>query len=60
MKKELVKTKILQKREVAPNIFEFIIDADNALRESKAGQFIHIKCGDGVYLRRPKIGRAHV
>ena len=53
MKKELVKTKILQKREVAPNIFEFIIDADNALRESKAGQFIHIKCGDGVYLRRP-------
>lgn len=53
MKKELVKAKILQKREVVPNIFEFIIDADNSLRESKAGQFIHIKCGDGVFLRRP-------
>lgn len=53
MKRELVRTKILQKKEVAPHIFEYIIDADNALQNSKAGQFIHVKCGDGVYLRRP-------
>ncbi len=53
MKKELIKAKILQKREVVPNIYEMVIDANNALKESKAGQFIHIKCGDGVYLRRP-------
>ncbi len=53
MKKTLVKSQMLEKRQVVPNIYEMVIDADNALRDSKAGQFIHIKCGDSVYLRRP-------
>jgi len=49
----VVKTKILKKKEIAEGIFEFIIDADNDLKKSKAGQFIHVKCGGDTYLRRP-------
>ena len=50
---EVIKAKILSKKEIAKDIFEFIIDADNKLNTAKAGQFIHVKCDDTVFLRRP-------
>lgn len=53
MKDKVIISKIKYKKEIAKDIFEFIIDADNELNNSKPGQFIHIKCGEGVYLRRP-------
>lgn len=49
----VIQTKILKKRELVKDIFEFVIDADNPLKDSKAGQFIHVKCGGNTYLRRP-------
>ena len=50
---DVIISEILQKKEIAKDIFEFIIDADNKLGTAKAGQFIHVKCDNSVYLRRP-------
>lgn len=50
---EVSLAKILKKSEIANGIFEFVIDANNKLNTAKAGQFIHVKCDDTVYLRRP-------
>lgn len=50
---KLTETKILKKNEIAKGIFEFIIEANGDLKNSKAGQFIHVKCGKENYLRRP-------
>lgn len=50
---EVIITEILSKKEIAKDIFEFIIDADNKLGTAKAGQFIHLKCDNSVFLRRP-------
>ncbi len=50
---EVINAEILGKKEIAKDIFEFIIDADNKLGKAKAGQFIHLKCDNSVFLRRP-------
>ncbi len=50
---EVIISEILSKREIANGIFEFVIDADNKLGQAKAGQFIHVKCDNTVFLRRP-------
>lgn len=49
----VIKTKILKKAEIAKDIYDFTVDANNDLSKAKAGQFIHIKCGGDTYLRRP-------
>ena len=51
--REVIKTKILSKKELVPNIYEMIVDADNQLNTAKAGQFIHISCEGDTFLRRP-------
>lgn len=50
---EVILSELLSKKEIAKGIFEFIIDADNKLGGAKAGQFIHVKCDNSVFLRRP-------
>jgi len=47
--------KILQKKEIAPNIVEMMIENRALAQEAKPGQFLHIKCGDqtAMPLRRP-------
>ena len=50
---EVIISEILSKKEIAKDIFEFVIDADNKLGTAKAGQFIHVKCDNTVFLRRP-------
>ncbi len=50
---EVIIAEILSKKEIAKDIFEFVIDADNKLSTAKAGQFIHLKCDNSVFLRRP-------
>ncbi|MBE7020617.1 MAG: dihydroorotate dehydrogenase electron transfer subunit [Ruminococcaceae bacterium] len=50
---EVIISEILSKKEIADGIFEFIIDADNKMGGAKAGQFIHVKCDNSVFLRRP-------
>lgn len=47
--------KVLQKKEIAPNIVEMKIQNAALAKEAKPGQFLHIKCGDSTSmpLRRP-------
>ncbi|MCL2569413.1 MAG: dihydroorotate dehydrogenase electron transfer subunit [Oscillospiraceae bacterium] len=44
---------IITSRELAPDIFAITIEAGALGELAKPGQFLHIKCGDGVLLRRP-------
>jgi len=44
--------KLIQKNEIAPNIFDFTVDCPIA-PNAQPGQFLHIKCGGTTYLRRP-------
>ena len=44
---------IITAREIARDMFAITIDAGELGLMAKPGQFLHIKCGDGVLLRRP-------
>ncbi|WP_129595753.1 dihydroorotate dehydrogenase electron transfer subunit [Anaerophilus nitritogenes] len=53
MKKAVI-CKILKNKEIAKDIYEIFIEKKDVLIESKAGQFLHIKCDHhGSLLRRP-------
>ena len=45
--------KLLAAHEIAGGIFDFTVNAPSIAAEAQCGQFLHIKCGDGVFLRRP-------
>lgn len=42
-----------KKTELAPGIFDFTVLAPEIASAAKPGQFLHILCGDKVFLRRP-------
>lgn len=42
-----------KKAEIADGIFDFTVSAPEIAKKAVAGQFLHILCGDGVFLRRP-------
>jgi len=44
--------KLIQKQEIAPNIFDFVVECPVA-PSAQPGQFLHVKCGGTAYLRRP-------
>jgi len=44
--------KLIQKSEIAPNIFDFTVECPTKI-DAQPGQFLHIKCGGATYLRRP-------
>lgn len=44
---------IITSRQIADRIFTLTIDAGELARQARPGQFIHIKCGDELQLRRP-------
>jgi len=44
---------IITSRELTDDIFAITIEAGNLGLTARPGQFLHIKCGDGVLLRRP-------
>lgn len=44
---------LLHKSEPVKNIFDFTVVAPQIAKEAKPGQFLHILCGDKVFLRRP-------
>ncbi|WP_053954692.1 dihydroorotate dehydrogenase electron transfer subunit [Inediibacterium massiliense] len=53
MKKAVI-CKILKNKEIAKDIYEIFIEKKGTLVDSKAGQFLHIKCdSQGSLLRRP-------
>ena len=45
--------KIIKKHERRPGLFDFTFESPQIAAQCRAGQFLHIKCGDGVLLRRP-------
>ena len=44
---------ITSNREVYPGVFLMWLDAGDLVKQSKAGQFFMVKCGDDATLRRP-------
>jgi len=44
---------IITSRELTDDVFAITLEAGALAETAKPGQFLHIKCGDGVLLRRP-------
>lgn len=44
---------LVEKRELAEGIFDFTVLAPEIAKEAIPGQFVHVLCGDKVFLRRP-------
>ena len=44
---------LVKKSEPVKGIFDFTVEAPAIAAEAEAGQFLHILCGRGVFLRRP-------
>lgn len=44
---------LVHKSEPVKNIFDFTVAAPEIAKEAKPGQFLHVLCGDRVFLRRP-------
>lgn len=45
--------KLIRKTEIASGIFDFVVASDDMASEAQSGQFLHIDCGKGTFLRRP-------
>lgn len=45
--------KLIRKKEIIDGIFDFTIESDEIAAAAQCGQFLHIACGDSVFLRRP-------
>lgn len=45
--------KLIKKSEPIKGIFDFTIDAPEIAASAQCGQFLHINCGKGTFLRRP-------
>lgn len=45
--------KILKKSEPIKGIFDYTIEAPEIAAQAQCGQFLHIDCGKGTFLRRP-------
>ena len=45
--------KLISKSEPIPGIFDFTIESPEIAAEARCGQFLHIACGGGTFLRRP-------
>lgn len=44
---------LIKKSEPIPGIFDFTIEAPEIAKAAQCGQFLHIDCGKGTFLRRP-------
>ena len=44
---------IIAKRELLEGLHDFVLHAPSIAEKAKAGQFVHILCGEGTFLRRP-------
>lgn len=52
MKKQQI-CELVSKQELAAGIFDFKVHAPQIAAEMQSGQFLHIDCGEGTFLRRP-------
>ncbi|MCC8169548.1 MAG: dihydroorotate dehydrogenase electron transfer subunit [Oscillospiraceae bacterium] len=51
--KETKNCRLIRKKEIADGIFDFVIESESISSEAQCGQFLHINCGEGTFLRRP-------
>lgn len=51
--KQTYNCKLLEKREIAPGIFDFLLAAPEIAKDATPGQFVHVECGGDTFLRRP-------
>lgn len=51
--KKTYNCKLIKKSEPIKGIFDFTIEAPEIAKSAQCGQFLHIQCGGGVFLRRP-------
>ena len=51
--KQTYKCKLRLKTEIAPGIFDFVVEAPEIAAQAQSGQFLHINCGGRTTLRRP-------
>lgn len=51
--KKAYQCKLIEKKELAKNIFDFTVIAPEIVSETKPGQFLHVLCGGKTFLRRP-------
>ena len=45
--------KIVERRALTSDIFSVFLEAGDMAEAARPGQFVHIKCGEGLLLRRP-------
>lgn len=55
MERKVYQCKIVSKQEIAPSVIDISVRCPEIAKTAKAGQFLHIKCGDDISmpLRRP-------
>ena len=51
--KQTEKCRLIKKAEIVDGIFDFTVESKTIAAETQCGQFLHIKCGDKSFLRRP-------
>ena len=51
--KKTYKCRLVSKKEISENIFDFVIECPEIAQQAKCGQFLHIDCGHSTFLRRP-------
>jgi dihydroorotate dehydrogenase electron transfer subunit len=45
--------RVIEVNQIANGLFSLVFDCSDIAGSTKAGQFVHISCGDGLLLRRP-------
>lgn len=51
--KKAYSCRLIKKKEIAAGIFDFTVESPEIGRATHCGQFLHIECGGGTFLRRP-------
>ncbi len=51
--KQTYNCELIQKDELCPGIWDFVVKAPEIAKQAQTGQFLHIACGGNTLLRRP-------
>lgn len=51
--KQVYNCTLIEKKEPVKGIFDFTVESEEIASQTQCGQFLHIDCGEGTFLRRP-------